>query len=63
MGATRPTEAAPGSVRHDFGLMVGRNLTHASDSPETAAEEVALWFSPAELVSWTRDVDRWVFEP
>jgi len=63
MGATRPTEAAPGSVRHDFGLMVGRNLTHASDSPETAAEEVALWFSPAELVSWNRDVDRWVFEP
>jgi nucleoside-diphosphate kinase len=63
MGATRPTEAAPGSVRHDFGLMVGRNLTHASDSPETAAEEVALWFSPADLVSWNRDVDRWVFEP
>ena len=63
MGATRPTEAAPGSVRHDFGLMVGRNLTHASDSPETASEEVALWFSPADLVSWNRDVDRWVFEP
>jgi len=63
MGATRPTEAAPGSVRHDFGLMVGRNLTHASDSPETAAEEVALWFSPADQVSWNRDVDRWVFEP
>jgi len=62
MGATRPTEAAPGSVRHDFGLTVGRNLTHASDSAETAAEEVALWFSPAELVSWTRDTDRWVFE-
>jgi nucleoside-diphosphate kinase len=62
MGATRPREAAPGSVRHDFGLTVGRNLTHASDSAETAAEEVALWFSPAELVSWTRDTDRWVFE-
>lgn len=63
MGATRPTEAAPGSVRHDLGLTVGRNLTHASDSAETAAAEVALWFSPAELVSWTRDTDRWVFEP
>lgn len=63
MGATRPTEAAPGSVRHDFGLTVGRNLTHASDSAETAAAEVALWFSPAELVSWTRDTDRWLFEP
>ncbi len=62
MGATWPTEAAPGSVRHDFGLTVGRNLTHASDSPEAAAQEVALWFSPAELVAWTRDVDGWVFE-
>lgn len=63
MGSTRPTEAAPGSVRHDFGLTVGRNLTHASDSAETAAEEVALWFSPAEMVSWSRDTDRWSFEP
>jgi len=62
MGSTRPTEAAPGSIRHDFGLTVGRNLTHASDSPETAAEEVKLWFKPAELVDWSRDVDRWIFE-
>jgi nucleoside-diphosphate kinase len=62
MGATRPTEAAPGSLRHDFALEVGRNLTHASDSPETAASEVALWFRPEELVSWQRSVDPWVFE-
>jgi nucleoside-diphosphate kinase len=62
MGATRPTEAAPGSVRHDFGLMVGRNLTHASDSPENAVNEIALWFKPEELVAWTRDTDRWIFE-
>ena len=62
MGSTRPTEAAPGSIRHDFGLTVGRNLTHASDSPETAEEEVKLWFKPAELVAWSRDVDRWIFE-
>lgn len=62
MGSTRPVEAAPGSVRHDFGLEVGRNLTHASDSAQSAAEEVALWFQPEELVAWTRDVDRWVFE-
>jgi nucleoside-diphosphate kinase len=62
MGSTRPGEAAPGSVRHDFGLEVGRNLTHASDSAQSAAEEVALWFQPEELVAWTRDVDRWVFE-
>lgn len=62
MGATRPTEAAPGSVRHDFGLDVGRNLTHASDSPETGVSEVALWFNPEELISWERDLDRWIFE-
>ena len=62
MGSTRPTEAAPGSLRHDFALEVGRNLTHASDSVENGANEVALWFKPEELVDWNRAVDRWVFE-
>ena len=62
MGATRPTEAAPGSLRHDFALEVGRNLTHASDTVENGANEVALWFRQEELVRWNRDVDRWVFE-
>ena len=62
MGATRPLEAAPGSFRHDFGLEVGRNLTHASDSIENGEAEVALWFPPHELVNWQRDTDRWIFE-
>lgn len=62
MGATRPVEAAPGSLRHDFGLEVGRNLTHASDSPETAQQEIALWFRPEELVEWGRNTDPWIFE-
>ncbi len=62
MGATRPTEAAPGSLRHDFALEVGRNLTHASDSVENGKAEVALWFKPEELINWTREIDRWVFE-
>ncbi len=62
MGATRPIEAAPGSVRHDFALEVGRNLTHASDSPENGKKEIELWFKPEELVSWSRAVDEWVFE-
>jgi nucleoside-diphosphate kinase len=62
MGATRPTEAAPGSIRHDFALEVGRNLTHASDSVENGEKEVALWFGPAELVNWKRDADLWIFE-
>ncbi|MFZ5912340.1 MAG: nucleoside-diphosphate kinase [Chloroflexota bacterium] len=62
MGATRPTEAAPGSLRHDFALEVGRNLTHASDTVENGEKEVALWFEKEELVGWSREVDRWVFE-
>lgn len=62
MGATRPTEAAPGSLRHDFALEIGRNLTHASDEPATGDKEVALWFREDELVDWKRDVDKWVFE-
>ena len=62
MGATRPTDAAPGSIRHDFALEVGRNLTHASDSVENGEKEVALWFDSAELVDWNRAVDQWIFE-
>ena len=62
MGATKPTEAAPGSLRHDFALQIGRNLTHASDKPERGEQEVSLWFDKSELVSWERDIDRWVFE-
>lgn len=62
MGATRPWEAAPGTVRHDFALEVGRNLTHASDSVENGEAEVALWFKPEELVRWERATDQWIFE-
>jgi nucleoside-diphosphate kinase len=62
MGSTRPTEAAPGSLRHDFALDIGRNLTHASDSLETGEKEVALWFKHDELVRWERDTDKWIFE-
>jgi nucleoside-diphosphate kinase len=62
MGATRPTDAAPGTVRHDFALEVGRNLTHASDTTENGAGEVALWFNDHELVNWQRSVEPWIFE-
>jgi nucleoside-diphosphate kinase len=60
MGATRPTEAAPGTIRHDYALEVGRNLTHASDSPENAIIEINLWFSETELVTWDRPIDPWI---
>lgn len=61
MGSTRPTEAAPGSIRHDFALEVGRNLTHASDAPETAAQEISIWFKQEEIISWERSFDPWIF--
>jgi nucleoside-diphosphate kinase len=62
MGKTNPREAAPGTIRGDLGLEIGRNLIHGSDSLASAEREVGLFFSPAELVSYERDVDRWVFE-
>jgi len=62
MGATNPTNAASGTVRADFAIDIGRNLTHASDSVENGEAEVALWFNPEELVSWKKDGERWMFE-
>jgi nucleoside-diphosphate kinase len=61
MGATRPWESAPGTVRHDLALEVGRNLTHASDSVENAQSEISLWFSESDLVEWQRCSDDWIF--
>lgn len=60
MGATNPLDAAPGTIRHDFALMTGRNLTHASDSPETAEKEIALWFDETELTTWQHDNEDWL---
>jgi nucleoside-diphosphate kinase len=62
-GATRPHEAAPGTVRGDFALETAQNIVHASDGPETAVDELALWFKPAELFDYERDIDRWVLAP
>ena len=62
MGATHPRDASPGSVRHDYALQVGRNLTHASDETQTAAVEIKLWFSEDELVDWDRANDAWIYE-
>jgi nucleoside-diphosphate kinase len=61
-GATRPSEAAPGSIRGDLALDTGHNLVHGSDSTDTAALELGLWFKSDELVDYGRDVDRWVLD-
>ncbi len=62
VGATDPAKAAPGTIRADYGVSIGRNLIHASDSPENGATEVALFFDEGELVEWSREVDWWIFE-
>jgi nucleoside-diphosphate kinase len=62
LGATNPAAAAPGTIRADWALDIGRNLVHASDGPETAVRELALWFEDDQLVAYPRDIDRWVFE-
>ena len=61
IGVRDPLEATPGTIRHDFGVKVSRNIVHASDSPETASKEIALWFKPDEIVTWDRDVEHWIF--
>ncbi len=62
MGATDPVRAEPGTIRGDFALDMGRNLIHGSDSPESAATEISLFFTPAEILSYPRVLDRWVYE-
>jgi nucleoside-diphosphate kinase len=62
-GATRPHEAAPGSIRGDLAVETAQNLVHASDSVENATGELELWFRPDELLDYEREVDRWVLAP
>ena len=62
-GATRPHEAAPGTIRGDYALETAQNIVHASDGAEAATAELALWFADAELFEYERDVDRWVLAP
>ena len=62
IGATNPLNAEPGTLRGDFGVDVGRNIIHGSDAPETATQEIALWFKPEELVSWEPSLTSWIYE-
>jgi nucleoside-diphosphate kinase len=63
VGATKPTEAAPGTIRGDLAVEMGQNLIHASDAPGTALTEIGIWFRADELVSYEREIDRWVIGP
>jgi nucleoside-diphosphate kinase len=62
VGATNPVKAVPGTIRGDFALDIGRNLIHASDSPENGEMEVSLFFRPEELVEMHRSTDQWIYE-
>ena len=62
MGATAPLDSAQGTIRGDLALDIGANLTHGSDSDETARKEIGLFFSEGEVLEYARDVDRWIIE-
>ncbi|KAL6841548.1 hypothetical protein ACP4OV_028691 [Aristida adscensionis] len=61
IGATDPQKSEPGTIRGDLAVVVGRNIIHGSDGPETAKDEIALWFEPKELVSYTSNAEKWVY--
>ncbi len=60
MGATNPKDALPGTIRGDFGLTVGKNVIHGSDSPESAVREIGLFFNESELVEYTKQINEWI---
>lgn len=62
IGATNPLTAEPGTIRGDYGVSIGRNLIHGSDAPETAQQEIKLWFTDAELASWQPTITPWLYE-
>ena len=62
MGATNPVNAAPGTIRGDFGVEIGRNLVHGSDGPESAAREISIFFKEDELLNYSRATDQWIME-
>lgn len=63
IGATNGQKAAPGTIRGDFGMSGGNNLVHGSDSPESAARELKLWFGEGGLVEIDKTQNQWVYDP
>ena len=59
IGATKPLEAEPGTIRGDLAVNIGRNVIHGSDAAETAEFEIGLWFQAVELSSWTPADQGW----
>jgi len=61
MGKTNPADALPGTIRGDFGVTMGKNVIHGSDSPESAEREINLWFNSNEISEYNKQVDEWVY--
>ncbi|KAJ4828902.1 Nucleoside diphosphate kinase III, chloroplastic/mitochondrial [Turnera subulata] len=61
IGATDPQKSEPGTIRGDLAVVVGRNIIHGSDGPETAKDEIKLWFKPEELVNYTSNSEKWIY--
>lgn len=61
MGKTNPADALPGTIRGDFGLTMGKNVIHGSDSPESAEREINLWFNSNEVSEYKKQVEEWVY--
>lgn len=62
IGATSPADSPMGSIRGDLAVETSRNVIHGSDSPASAAREIALWFTPEEVTSWKPVKDAWVYK-
>ena len=62
VGATNPLEADLGTIRGDFGMDTGRNIIHASDAPESAAREIALFFDEEEICDYSMSDNAWIYE-
>mmetsp|Transcript_10013 Transcript_10013/g.26718 ORF Transcript_10013/g.26718 Transcript_10013/m.26718 type:complete len:150 (-) Transcript_10013:2718-3167(-) len=62
IGATKPTASAPGTIRGDYAIEMGRNIIHGSDSSDSAAREIKLWFSSEEIASWEPTMSKWIYE-
>lgn len=61
MGSTNPKDAAPGTIRGDYGITVGKNVIHGSDSPESAVREIGLFFNENELVEYDKLINQWIY--
>ncbi|MBD1378613.1 nucleoside-diphosphate kinase [Metabacillus arenae] len=61
MGKTNPKDALPGTIRGDYGVIVGKNIIHGSDSPESAEREINLFFNQEELVEYNKSMNEWIY--